>query len=99
MIYLTITQPEITFTINTLSQFMQMPRRPHLDLVRHLLRYLKGSPGHVLPFPSKNDVDEIGYCDAYWAGCVTTRSLVTGYCVFSRKNTYFLEKQMTNYGL
>jgi hypothetical protein len=72
LIYLTITRPEITFTVNVLSQFMQMPRRPHLDSVYRLLRYLKGSPGQGLLFPSKNDMKLTGFCDVDWAGCITT---------------------------
>ena len=64
LIYLTITRPEISFSVNTLSQFMQEPRRSHLDVVHCLLRYLKGSPGQGLFFPSKDDLNLVGFCDA-----------------------------------
>lgn len=85
LIYLTITRPEISFSVNTLSQFMQQPRRPHLDAVHRLLRFLKNSPGQGLFFPSKNDLNLVGFCDADWAGDITTRRSVTGYCVFLGK--------------
>ncbi|KAL5560356.1 hypothetical protein UlMin_036567 [Ulmus minor] len=85
LLYLTITRPEISFSVNTLSQFMQEPRKPHLEAVHRILRYLKGSPGQGLLFPSDNDLGLIGYCDADWAGCITTRRSVTGYCVFLGK--------------
>ncbi|XP_073119562.1 uncharacterized protein [Henckelia pumila] len=85
LIYLTITRPEISFSVNTLSQFMQQPRRPHLDAVHRLLRYLKNSPGQGLFFPSQNNVNLVGFCDADWAGDITTRRSVTGYCVFLGK--------------
>jgi hypothetical protein len=64
LIYLTITRPEITFAVNTLSQFMQLPRKPHLDAVFRLLRYLKGAPGQGLIFPSSGSLKLTGYCDA-----------------------------------
>lgn len=82
LIYLTITRPEISYTVNTLSQFMQAPRQPHLDAVHRLLRYLKGAPGRGLYFPSEGKLQLTGFCDADWAGDITTRRSVTGYCVF-----------------
>ncbi|XP_075515853.1 uncharacterized protein LOC142550661 [Primulina tabacum] len=85
LIYLTITRPEISFAFNTLSQFMQQPRQPHLDAVHRLLRFLKNSLGQGLLFPSKNDLNLVGFCDADWAGDTTTRRSVTGYCVFLGK--------------
>ncbi|XP_073302959.1 uncharacterized protein [Primulina huaijiensis] len=86
LIYLTITRTEISFAVNTLSQFMQQPRRPHLDAVHRLLRFLKNSPGQGLLFPSKNDLNLVGFCDADWAGDITTRRSVTRYCVFLGKS-------------
>lgn len=82
LIYLTITRPEITYAVSTLSQFMQQPRKPHLDAVIRLIRYLKEAPGQGLFFPSQGRLKLISYCDADWAGCPTTRRSVTGYCVF-----------------
>ncbi|CAL2277125.1 unnamed protein product [Prunus armeniaca] len=78
LIYLTITRPEITYAVNTLSQFMQEPKRQHLDAVNRLLHYLKGVPGQGLLFSTQNKLNLIGYCDANWARCPMTRRSVTG---------------------
>ena len=85
LLYMTIIRPEISFSANTLSQFMHEPRKPHLEVILRILRYLKGSPGQGLLFPSHNDLGLIGYCDADWGGCTTTRRSVTSYCVFLGK--------------
>ncbi|KAM1364809.1 hypothetical protein ACFX2F_043330 [Malus domestica] len=82
LIYLKITRPEITYAVNTLSQFMQEPRRHHLDAAHRLLRYLKNVPGQGLLFSSQSKLNLIGYYDADWARCLITRRSVTGYCIF-----------------
>jgi hypothetical protein len=41
LIYMTITRPDLNYAIGVMSQFMQTPRKPHLDAVRHILRYIK----------------------------------------------------------
>lgn len=44
LIYLTITGPDITFAVNTLSRFMQHPRKPYYGAALCVLRYLKSTP-------------------------------------------------------
>ncbi|XP_068309689.1 secreted RxLR effector protein 161-like [Pyrus communis] len=82
LIYLTITRPKITYAVNTLSQFMQEPRRHHLDAAHRLLRYLKNAPGQGLLFSFQSKLNLISYYDADWARCPTTHRSVTGYCIF-----------------
>ena len=72
LIYLTITRPEISYSVHLLSQFMQEPRKPHLDAALRVLRYLKSTLGQGLLFPSKNALVLKGYCNADWASCPTT---------------------------
>lgn len=51
LIYLTITRPEITYSVHILSQFMQEPRQAHWDATMKVLRYLlqaKGSCYHKI---------------------------------------------------
>ncbi|KAL2527341.1 cysteine-rich RLK (RECEPTOR-like protein kinase) 8 [Abeliophyllum distichum] len=85
LIYLTITRPEISYSVNTLSQFMQAHRQPHIDIVHRLLQYLKGTAGRGLYFPSSGKLQLAGFCDVDWAGDITTRRSVTGYCIFFGK--------------
>ncbi len=41
LIYMTITSPDLNYVVRVVSQFMQTPWKPHLDVVRHILRYIK----------------------------------------------------------
>jgi hypothetical protein len=41
LIYMTITRPHLNYAVRMVSQFMQTPQKPHLDVVRCILRYIK----------------------------------------------------------
>ncbi|KAK2973562.1 hypothetical protein RJ640_003132 [Escallonia rubra] len=81
LIYLTVTRPDIVYSVRTLSQFMHEPRKPHWDAAIRILKYIKGNPGQGLLFPSTNNLALKAFCDSDWGGCHTRRS-VTGYCIF-----------------
>lgn len=56
LLYLTVTRPDICFTVNKLSQHMSKPTTAHLDAAHHLLRYLKGTPGTGLFFSATSSL-------------------------------------------
>ncbi|KAK3021290.1 hypothetical protein RJ639_047281 [Escallonia herrerae] len=82
LIYLTVTRPDIVYSVRTLSQFMHEPRKPHWNAAIRILKYIKGNPGQGLLFPSTNNLALKVFCDSDWGGCRTTRRSVTGYCIF-----------------
>jgi hypothetical protein len=80
--YLTITRPDISFVVQQVSQFMQAPCQTHLAAVHRLLRYLKGTSGRGLFFPSGNSLQLEDFSDANWASCTDTHRSITGWCMF-----------------
>ncbi|CAH9080519.1 unnamed protein product [Cuscuta europaea] len=81
LIYLTLTRPDISYSVHILSQFMHAPRRVHWDAVIRVLHYLKGHPGQGILFRRHSPLTLLGYCDSDWASCPNTRRSVTGYFV------------------
>ena len=81
LLYLTVSKPYITFVVHKLNQFVSHPRRPHLDVVHHLLRYIKSSPGQGLLFSHSSSFQLRAFTDADWGACLDPRKSIT-VCVF-----------------
>ena len=69
LIYLTITRPDIVYSVNILSHFMHQPRKFHMDAAIHILHYLKSTPGRAILLSAYNDLRLYAYCDSDWASC------------------------------
>ncbi|XP_022041812.1 uncharacterized mitochondrial protein AtMg00810-like [Helianthus annuus] len=82
LIYLSLTRPDISYTVQFLSQYMHKPCQSHLDIALRLLRYLKQSPGRGVMFRKTGSLDLSGFVDSDWAKCTKTRKSVTGFGVF-----------------
>ncbi|CAN6727389.1 unnamed protein product [Malus baccata var. baccata] len=82
LIYLTITRPDITYSVSLVSQFMHSPTLGHLTLVKRILRYLRLSVGRGILMQKNDNTQIMGYCDADWAGNAIDRKSTTGYCTF-----------------
>ena len=62
--YLTITQPDISFPVSVVSQFLQLPYDSHWDAVVRILRYIKGTSGQEVLYENKGHTQVVGYNDA-----------------------------------
>jgi len=79
LIYMTITRPNLNYAVGVVSQFMQTSRKPHLDVVRHILKYIKHTLQCRIFYEAKNQLQIHGYTDANWAGNVSDRRLTSGF--------------------
>ena len=70
LMYLANTRLDISFAVNSLSQFMVDPRRVHSTAAKHILRYIKGTVEYGLVYKRRGSVQLAGFTDADWAGCV-----------------------------
>ena len=73
------TRPDLSFAVTKLSQYMSEPKKNHMTMAKHVLRYIKGTLDERLIFkPIEGDLTLIGFCDADWANSEDRRS-ITGY--------------------
>jgi hypothetical protein len=88
LLYLTATRPDIVFTVNYLSRFMQNPSQNHYVAAKRVLRYLRGTQDFGMVFDKLETVKLVGYCDSDWAGSDEDMMSTSGYC-FSMGGSVF----------
>lgn len=67
------TRPDITFHVNSLSQYNKNPKQVHLTAVKRIYRYLKGTKNLKLTYP-RNDGKLNIFTDASWNSTIDARS-------------------------
>ena len=78
MYAMVFTHRDITQVVQVVSCFMSSLGKQHWDVVKWILRYLKGTPDFVLCFGGK-ETSLIGYTDSDMAGNLDNRRSTTGY--------------------
>nr|KYP67987.1 hypothetical protein KK1_021604 [Cajanus cajan] len=54
LLYLTTSRPKIMFNVYVYARFQVRPKEVHLQVVKRILRYLKGTPNLGISFYRKN---------------------------------------------
>ncbi|XP_019171113.1 PREDICTED: uncharacterized protein LOC109166680 [Ipomoea nil] len=95
--YLTITRPDLSYSVNRLYQFMHSPTDEHWGLLKRVLRYIKGTLEYGLCIAASENSDIHAYSDSDWAGCPVDHKSTSGYAVFFGKNlvSWVSRKQRT----
>ena len=74
-IHATLTRPNMLHDVGVLSQFMQVPRKPHLDAAHRVLCYAKSMLNYGLFYAHGVDIEV--FVD--WARCAYNKSSTIGY--------------------
>jgi hypothetical protein len=86
LVFLTNTRPDIAFSVNLVSRYMDKPEEAHLQAVKSILRYIKGTTTLGLLYKKGGDFTLTGYTDADWGGDLDERKS-TGAFIFTVGNT------------
>ncbi|XP_019053342.1 PREDICTED: uncharacterized protein LOC109114719 [Nelumbo nucifera] len=84
--YITLTRPNINFSVNKVFQFMKKPTDVHWSAVKRILRYLKSTVDHVITFRTSPELVLEAFSDAGWASCPVDRHSQGGFCVYLGRN-------------
>ncbi|GMI90067.1 cysteine-rich RLK (RECEPTOR-like protein kinase) 8 [Hibiscus trionum] len=77
------TRPDIQYSVNKVSQYMQNPRDKHWKAVKRIIRYLKGTIEHGLFFSNNSSTNIlVGYTDSDWGTNVDDKRSTGGHCLF-----------------
>lgn len=62
--YLTLTRPDLSYAVQQVCLFMHAPRDSHMQLVKRILRYLRGTTHFGLQLYKSSPLDLVAYTDA-----------------------------------
>lgn len=84
--YLSLTRPDISFSVNKVCQYMSSPTEEHWIAVKRILRYLQHTKSYGLLISKESKHDLQVFTDADWAGCLDDRRSTTGFALYLGKN-------------
>ena len=82
LLYLMITQPNLSYSVNRLNQYLANPQSTHLQVVHKILQYIKGIVNQGLYFPSSSTTQLKAFTDSNQGACEDTRRSISGFCLF-----------------
>jgi len=97
--YLTLTRPDISYSVNKVCQFLHAPTIAHWSAVKRILRYIKLCTSLGLKIQKSSSTLVSAFSDADWAGSSDDRRSTSGFAVFLGSNlvSWNARKQSTMY--
>ena len=95
--YLTITRPDLAFSVNKVCQFLHSPTSTHFTAVKRILRYVQYTSDTSLFIARSSSLRLSAFSDADWAGSVDDRRSTGGFAIFIGPNliSWSARKQAT----
>nr|GEW92798.1 retrovirus-related Pol polyprotein from transposon TNT 1-94 [Tanacetum cinerariifolium] len=96
LLYLTASRPDIMFSVCFCARFQEAPKTSHLEVVKRIFRYIKGTTHLGLWYPKRTGIEIVVYADSDHAGDYVVRKSTSefghilripfkGHCSYSDK--------------
>nr|GEV04092.1 retrovirus-related Pol polyprotein from transposon TNT 1-94 [Tanacetum cinerariifolium] len=88
-------RPDIMFSVYLCVRFQKNPKTSHLEVVKCIFRYVKGTMNLGLWYPKGSGIETIVYADSDHAGAYVDRKSTSGICTFMEccLTSWFSKKQ------
>jgi hypothetical protein len=86
LLYLTVTQPDIQFTVGLCARFQASSCSSHRMVVQQIFRYLKHTTEFKIWYSTSSSLDLVGFSNADFAGCGIDQKSTSGTCHFFRSS-------------
>nr|GFD16459.1 copia protein [Tanacetum cinerariifolium] len=95
LLYLTASRPDIMFSARICARFQEAPNTSHLEAVKHIIRYIKGTRHLRLWYPKGIGIGTVVYADSDHSRDYVDRKSTSGICRFVRccLTSWFSKKQ------
>nr|GEW19902.1 copia protein [Tanacetum cinerariifolium] len=97
LLYLTASRHNIMFSVCLCARFQEDHKTSHLEAVKCIFRYIKGTTHIELWYPKGTGIETVVYADSDNAGDYVDQKSTSGICTFVRccLTSWFLKKQTT----
>lgn len=92
LMYITTTRPDLTFMVSLIARFMAKPTEMHNQVVKRVLKYLKGTNNYGILYKRGGVEELVGFTDSDYAGDLEDRKSTSGY-VFGAAVAWSSKKQ------
>ncbi|GKD33282.1 hypothetical protein Tco_1248791 [Tanacetum coccineum] len=82
LLYLTVSRPDIMFSVCLCARFQEAPKTSHLEAVKRIFRYIKGTTHLGLWYPKGTGIETVVYADSDHVGDYVDRKSTSGICTF-----------------
>ncbi|GKE30955.1 hypothetical protein Tco_1450277 [Tanacetum coccineum] len=95
LLYLMASRPDIMFSVCLCASFQEAPKTYHLEVVKRIFRYIKGTMHLGLWYPKWTGIETVVYADSDHAGDYVDQKSTSGICTFVGccLTSWFLKKQ------
>lgn len=84
--FLTHTRPDLAYTVQYLSQFLQQPMISHYKALMHTLKYVASTAEQGVLLEGSDQLVLQAYSDSDWGACLDTRRSISGYVLMLGKS-------------